>query len=412
MKFAKAVTVISVGAMLLGTSACSVGGTNARTATVDPSGDGVLRVGALLDNSGPTAFLNASETAGIKLALNQINAVGGLKGKQVELVQGGSSGDAAAQARALVNSHADAVIGPTDSANAQAAIDVLSKSTIPLISPANMAAGLSTYNSGGYYFRTQPADTMESSVLATLAKKAGTKVAVLSEDSSYGSELGGAVVTALGNAGATVVSHETVASGKAADAVGKVKSTSPDAVVVVARSAAQGIIAELANAGIPGSKIVLADGATANYGTAVPSEALKDSLGVIPGLYPSSEFQAQILGVDASLKDLTYAAESYDATNLAALAAAAADDDGGASIASKLITVSGGKVQGQEKGTACHTFPECVGLLKEKKNIDYQGQSGPVDFDANGDVTGANYSIMKFGADNKPGLNGTDTSFR
>ena len=46
------------------------------------------------------------------------------------------------------------------------------------------------------------------------------------------------------------------------------------------------------------------------------------------------------------MKDLSFAAEAYDAVNLAALAAAAAEDDAGRSIAANLIAVSGGTAGG------------------------------------------------------------------
>ncbi len=67
---------------------------------------------------------------------------------------------------------------------------------------------------------------------------------------------------------------------------------------------------------------------------------------------PSADFQARLLAVDPALKDLSFAAEAYDAVNLAALAAAAADDDAGRSIAANLIAVSGGTAGGRRAARA------------------------------------------------------------
>jgi branched-chain amino acid transport system substrate-binding protein len=369
----------------------------------------VLRIGLLLDNTGDQSFLNAAELAGAKLALNQINAIGGLKGKPVELLPASPGTDTAAQATGYISGHADVVIGPTDSANAPAAIDVLSKARTPLVSPANTASVLTDYPSGGYYFRTQPADVMQAPVLARLAKKAGGKVAVVHEEGSYGSAVGSAVVEELKNADVQVAA-DVQASGDAAATAATVKDSSPDAVVVIARGGAQSLLAALAGAGVPGSKLILSDGATATYGTGVAGSALKDARGILPGAFPSQDFQEALLKIDSSLKDLTYAAETYDAVNLAALAASAADDDGGPSIAANLIAVSGGEVPHTAKGQDCATFPECVGLLKDGKSINYQGKSGPVDFDGHGDVTGANYTVFTYGADNKPVAGANETS--
>ena len=129
-------------AAVLVLGACSGQGGNARTASVEASGDGTLRIGLILDNSGSQAFLNAAQLAAAKLAVQEINAAGGHKGRPVELLPEKIGGEVSDQARALVDAKADVVIGPTDSSRAPAAIDVLSKAKTVLISPANTSASL------------------------------------------------------------------------------------------------------------------------------------------------------------------------------------------------------------------------------------------------------------------------------
>ena len=91
---------------------------SARVTAADASGDGTLRVGLILDNTGPQNFLNAPQLAAARLAIKEINAAGGHKGKPVELLPETISQDTAAQATALVAAKADVVIGPTDSSRA------------------------------------------------------------------------------------------------------------------------------------------------------------------------------------------------------------------------------------------------------------------------------------------------------
>ena len=99
------------------------------------------------------------------------------------------------------------------------------------------------------------------------------------------------------------------------------------------------------------------------------------------------------MSVDPALKDMTFAAETYDAVNLAAIAAAAAEDDAGASIAASLIAVSGGKVPTSGgaapsgEATVCKSYQECLDVLRAGKQPDYDGESGRIGFDANGDVS-------------------------
>ncbi len=414
----------AVLAAVLATTACSGPSGNTRTAKVGASGDGVLKVGLLLDNSGAQGFLNDSEKAAAKLAVSQINVSGGLKGKPVELLPATSGADTTSQATTLAASKADVVIGPTDSSNAAAAIRVLSKAKITLISPANTAPGLRDVASGGYYFRTQAAYTMQGQVLAKLAADIGPRIAVLHESGSYGTQLSRAVAEALKgtgsaagtgtHAGADTVAVDVQANpGAEAEAVREVQNAHADAVIVVARGGAQSLLAELANAGIPGTKLVLSDGATGDYGTGLASAALKGAKGVLPGIFPTADFQKQLLALTPGLKDMTFAAETYDAVMLAALAATAADDDAGSSIAARLMSVSGGSGGGDDgdkatAGTPCTGYPDCSELLARKQSIDYDGISGPINFDQNGDITAANYVIYSYGADNKPAMTGTE----
>lgn len=290
-------------------SFCAGPGGNGRLGSVDASGDGTLRIGLILDNTESTGA------------------------------------DTAAQARDLVAAKADVVIGPTDSSRAAASIDVLSRAKVAVISPANTAPGLSKYNSGGYYFRTAAADIAQAPVLVKLAKDGGARnIAVVHEGGAYGKEVSVAVASAAKAAGLGLSVDAEFKAGNAQQAAAAAKAASPDAVVLVARDGAQGAIAELNNAGLAGSKLILSDGAVSQYGGGLGSRALDGARGILPGTFPSAHFQADLVDVDPGLKDMAFAAAAAgdDAVNVAALAAAAAGDDAGASIASRLIGVSGG----------------------------------------------------------------------
>lgn len=98
--------------------------------------------------------------------------------------------------------------------------------------------------------------------------------------------------------------------------------------------------------------------------------------------------------MNPKLEDFSYAPESYDAANLIALAAEAAKSDAGVDIAAKLAEVSKG-------GDKCKSFKECVDLLKAGKDFDYDGVSGPVEFNEAGDPAVATIGIYQYGANNK-----------
>jgi neutral amino acid transport system substrate-binding protein len=406
----------TAAALLLALAGCAgAAGGNARLDTVEASGDGVLRIGMILDNAGEQSFLNDAQRAAAEVAVKDINAAGGHKGRSVELIIGAGE-DTGAQARNLVDGKADVVIGPTDSSHAAAAVDVLSAARTPLISPANSAAALSTYKSGGYYFRTAAADVAQASVLVKLAKDSGAKnIAVVHQESAYGKDVSAAVAGAATAEGLETVSTSAFKPGAAQKSAAAARAAQPDAVILIARDDAQGALAELNNAGLSGAKIILSDGAFAQYGSGLGSKALDGARAVVPGVFASAAFQARLLEVNPALKDLSFAAEAFDAVNIAALAAAMADDDAGRSVAANLITVSGGTAGGQDAGQpgkACLSYADCLAVLKTGAKINYDGESGPVAFDSHGDITTANFMVFTYGADNRAVLTGHEAAGR
>ena len=89
---------------------------------------------------------------------------------------------------------------------------------------------------------------------------------------------------------------------------------------------------------------------------------------------------------------LLYAPEAYDATIIIALAAQAAGNDSGRAIGDTLKQVTA-------DGEKC-TYADCLALLNDGKDIDYDGQSGPIDLNDVGDPSKAIMGIYTYGPDN------------
>jgi branched-chain amino acid transport system substrate-binding protein len=128
-----------------------------------------------------------------------------------------------------------------------------------------------------------------------------------------------------------------------------------------------------------------------------PSDTTDGDISGFAGTTPAGEltpeFFARLCGVDPNLQDLNYAPESYDAVIVIALAVEAAQDDGIAH-ASEIIGVTTG-------GTKCASFAECRDLLAAGEDIDYDGASGPIELDGNGDPLVASYGLFKMGDNNR-----------
>ncbi len=78
-----------------------------------------------------------------------------------------------------------------------------------------------------------------------------------------------------------------------------------------------------------GRQLYFVDGNTANYSEDFDAGTLEGVKATYPGSELNDDFKQRLLGVDKSLKDFTYGAESYDAT----IIAAAVRDRGGQRLA-------------------------------------------------------------------------------
>lgn len=85
--------------------------------------------------------------------------------------------------------------------------------------------------------------------------------------------------------------------------------------------------------------------------------------------------------------------EAYDAVYLVALAAAAANSESGADIRDNLRFVA--NPPGSIAGYGSQEFAKVVDLLRQGQDINYEGASGPVDLDVNGNLAAGLVEVWK-----------------
>jgi branched-chain amino acid transport system substrate-binding protein len=361
-----------------------------------------LKIGSILPTTGSLAFLGPPEIAGVDLAIDEINSsASGVLGGNAEVIHrdsGDTTTDIATQsATDLLSQGVAGIVGAASSGVSFTFIDQVTGAQVVQISPANTSPDFSTYADGGYYFRTAPSDVLQGRVLGNLIVGDGaTNVGIIYLNDAYGSGLEENVATAVENAGGTVVASEAFNEGDSqfSAQIDAVLAEDPDAIALIAFDQTKVIIPELVGTkGFDGSKVYLVDGNLSDYSADFDEGALNCAKGTLPGVLADDAFKAKLLGVDPELKDFSYAAESYDAVNLMALAAVAGGSATGPVIQANMKTVS-------EGGTKCTSFSECADLLAAGEDIDYDGVSGPITFDDNGDPTEAYIGIYQYGADN------------
>lgn len=401
----RSVAVLGAAGLVLAGCGGDEGGTEAqptkppKEAAPESKSDGTLTLGTLLPQTGSLAFLGPPEFAGVDLAVNDINAAGGVLGKDVEKYDG-DSGDtttniASQTVDRLLSQNVDVIIGAASSATSFTVIDKITAAGVIMFSPANTSPDFTTYADKGLYFRTAPSDVLQGRVAAdNILADGNATVGILALQDPYGEGLADNAEEGITSGGGEVVEkiiYDPNAPEFSAE-VSKIKAADPDAVLLIGFEESLKVVQELIKQGVgPQDKpLYLVDGNLSNELFAkLPPGTMEGTEGTLPGAETSANFKKRLLKVDPKLKEYAYSPESYDAAILSALAATAADSDAGTAIASELVNVSTG-------GTKCTDYAACVKMLEAGDDIDYDGVSGPVEFTDAGDPSEATIGIYKY----------------
>ncbi|MDQ3385218.1 MAG: ABC transporter substrate-binding protein [Actinomycetota bacterium] len=239
------------------------------------AGDGILKFGTLLPETGNLAFLGPPEIAGAQLAVEEINAAGGFNGAPVELVTGDSgdtSTDIANQTvDRLLAENVDAIIGAASSSVSLTVIDKITSAGVVQFSPANTDTQLSTYDDKGLYFRNAPSDFLQGNVLGEIiAGDGNATVALLVLDDSYGTSLADVLEESLTASGSEIVArvvYDPAATTFDAE-VQEAAAEDPDAIVVIGFEESSRVLTTMIEEGV-GPQDVAVYGVDGNTGNAL-----------------------------------------------------------------------------------------------------------------------------------------------
>ncbi len=369
--------------------------------------DLTLKVGQLAPQSGTLSFLGPPQIAAAQLAVDDINSADlGIKLELIVRDEGDTTVDVATgSVTDLLSQNVSAITGAAASAQTRNVYEQVTNAGVVLMSPSNTGLDLSNIADKGLYWRTAPSDVLQGEVLGNLiADDGNSTLGIIFQNDAYGTGLADTTKKAFEAGGGQVVAESSFNTGDTnfTTQISDVMAQKPDAIALITFEQSKIIIPELVGAGFAGDKLYLVDGNLVDYSADFAPGLIKGAKGTVPGLDLTKlgDFTSRLLVVDPGLKDFTYAPESYDNVVLFALAAYAANDTSGQSIADFLQQVSGGSGDG-EKVT---TFQDGVALLKQGKQIDYDGLSGPITFDDNGDPTEATIGIYEYDETNAPSI--------
>ena len=381
--------------------------TTTEAATSDNTGNGELKIGYLLPESGDLSQLGPPMVRAVEMAVEEINAAGGVLAKNIVLVGEDDGTDpevAGAGADTLLADDVDFIVGPAGSTVALSVLDKITGAGIPMCSPSNTGVQFTTVDdNGGYYFRTAPPDNLQAQVLADLIVEDGHQnVVVTAQSTEYGEGFAGYLVDELNALGATApdpIVYDAEAGSYQAEAE-QIAAEDPDAVAVISYAEGAQVITSAIAEGVGPKDGVQWYGADGIQGSTFWESVDADDPTVVEGIRGTAPSAAPADGEETFRQrfeafapgvDTIYSGHAYDCVALAALAATAAESDAPADIQAGIIDASG-------EGEKCTLVADCFELIAAGTDGDYDGAAGPLDFIEAGEPGSGAYDTWTFDA--------------
>lgn len=323
----------------------------------------MVKVGIALPFSGDVSGAGFGETKGIQMAKKDLAA------DNIELVQVDSKCDPTEAKKVmaeLIAKKVVAIIGEGCSGASLAMLPQANQNKIPMVSASASSPSLSIADD--FFFRVVPPDNYQAGFTARLFKEKGIiKVSVLYTNDDYGNKLaekfkethealGGKVVSSAALAAGTTQVTKQVADLKAAnpDAIYLIIDHTPTSIAILKQVRAVGVTAPFY-------------GSDSSNSNAILGEAIKQSNGMIITSFSTGTqaFRQALANAYPSDELLYAAAEGYDAFK-AIYKAVATGADTGEEVKAALM------------------------------NVDFQGVSGRIKFNNEGEVTDQehNYDLL------------------
>lgn len=176
-------SILLAGCLAASLTAC--GGTKEESAAPAESGDsasgGPILLGTISPNTGNLAAYGTAIMNGVNLAVEEINAAGGVLGSQIQVINADDQGDPTECMNAfnsLVSQGVGLIIGSVTSSCTSAITDSANEEEVVLTSPSSTADSITTEDD--YVFRACYADSFQGAIAAAYAKQVGyAKVGVV-----------------------------------------------------------------------------------------------------------------------------------------------------------------------------------------------------------------------------------------
>jgi branched-chain amino acid transport system substrate-binding protein len=350
-----------------------------------------IMLGALSPLSGSGAQYGPPMQQAIAAVVEEVNAAGGVLGRQIKLIREDCQTNPEAAVRAarkLIDvDKVVAIIGVWSSPVTQAVAPLCWESRT-VIACASGADNLTHLPHQGYLFRTQPTTTLQGRKFGEFALEQGSrKIVYLSPQTPFVqsmSENMAKAVAAAGGSVSTVVYEDKKASYRTE--VDKALAGKPDMLMLGGYVADTSVLVkDIYRAGYEGKMMSYAYTINKQLIDSVPKDTVEGIFTIAPSPAAGGTAYARLKKIVNSENPDPYTAQAYDHADLVIMAMAQAKNASGAAIKDairKLANDSGQSIDNAAAG---------VKILAGGGSVNYEGASGPCRFTDIGDVAEANF---------------------
>lgn len=408
--------VLAVGAAGCGESEPAeetTGSGNESASNEAPAKNFDLQIGNLLPLTGDLSAFGPPGRKAAELAVEEMKSAARESGSEINVTLRNADTETSEQAavqaaRQVASAGAGCIAGPwASSETIPVGTTVAARQQVPIISPSATSAEITDLQDNGFVFRVAPSDDLQATALADTIEKelGGTEgtISLAARNDAYGEGFINAFKQAWEDRGGTTagpVLYDPQQPNYNSEA-GQIVQGDPAAYVIIDfpdTYAKMG--AALSRTGdFDASRLFTADGLAADeVPEGIPGRSLIGARGTRPGTPQEGRVAEEFNELFASAPGpgrQTFDAQVFDATTLCFLGAVAAGSGEGAEIQEQLQAVS---APPGKKYTYLE-LTEAVQALQNGDDIDFDGVTGPIDFDDNGDPTAATYEVWQYADD-------------
>ncbi|MBK7865132.1 MAG: ABC transporter substrate-binding protein [Archangiaceae bacterium] len=362
---------------------------------------GEIPIGIILPSTGSSSATGTNQLQGATLAVEEINAAGGVLGKKLKILYRDDTSTASAApalAVELIDAGVPAILGSGPSSITLAIAPLTADAGVVQISGSSTSPAISLFPSGGYLFRTVPADSFQGTLLASRAYTTHgfRNVGVVYVNSAYGTGLAANFKEAFTAAGGTINAGAYVqytAGQREADyttllnGVFAASATKLDAILLVATvgdgtSIFKAYVDNIQSTQ-PNTFWLFTDSTSvADFVTGVGASAFTASNheGTKPSSPNNDDFSKFSAAYNTRFGSApgSFAANAYDAMYLIALGLEKGKSATGSALKDGILGVTA-----TGSAFSATQFSEAISAIKAGTTIDYRGASGACNFAPN-----------------------------